>query len=185
MKKIFTLFFVLAITTLFNISFANNSKDIEVSPYFTLNYAHFEGNTVHSEQELENLIKEKIGTKISDWDLIVLISKIKYLYESEGYQHTDAYIKNVDYKNGNFVICVEEVKYGNVEIDATLQENEVKKLLSKHNIKSGNLLNINDLKKFQADISANNLKAETYEAVVSMPDNTTSRIIKITIKENI
>ena len=190
MKKILSVLFLILMS--FVLSGPTKAEELEsngLNPYFKLNSISFAGNSVYSDNALEKLISDKIGTTVTDWDLIVLVSKINYLYASEGYKYSDAAIENIDYKNGTSTINIREVRYDDIVIsydrrdyDSYTQKERIEKILKKLNIKPGNLVNITQLQRFEAEANASkNWDVSTEYALVSMPDNPYSRILKIKV----
>ena len=84
---------------------------------FKLNSIHITGNTEYTEEQLMNLVCEKVGTEVNINDLIGMANAITEHYQRNGYISTTAYLPPQKVEDGNVEIVVLEGKYGNITVE--------------------------------------------------------------------
>ena len=92
-----------------------NLPNKEVS--FILNSVHITGNTEYTEEQLMNLVCNRVGDEVTINDLIGMANTITEFYQRNGYVSTTAYLPPQKVEDGNVEIVVLEGKYGNVTIE--------------------------------------------------------------------
>ena len=87
----------------------DNLPNKEIS--FTLHSVHITGNTEYTEEQLMNLVCEKVGQEVTINDLIGMANSITEYYQKNGYISTTAYLPPQKVEDGNIEIVVMEGKY--------------------------------------------------------------------------
>ena len=86
----------------------DNLPNKEVS--FVLNSIHITGNTEYTEEQLMNLVCQKVGSVVTINDLIGMANSITEYYQRNGYISTTAYLPPQKVEDGNVEIVVLEGK---------------------------------------------------------------------------
>ena len=142
---------------------------------FVLNSVTFKGYTVFTEEELMNIICDKIGERVTVSDLVGMTNEVTEFYQKHGYISSVAYLAPQRVQDGNIVINILEGRYGNVTVD-TVKEKKNKttgekelvstkhywnrtSYLNNHYLKDkyieeGALLNVNDIRESLKDINS-------------------------------
>ena len=92
---------------------------------FVLNSITFKGYTAFTEEELMNLICDKIGTRVSVGDLVGITNMVTEHYQKHGYISSVAYLAPQRVQDGNIVINIMEGKYGNVTVSGNKMEQNI------------------------------------------------------------
>ncbi|GBF22686.1 hypothetical protein tpqmel_0090 [Candidatus Gastranaerophilus sp. (ex Termes propinquus)] len=124
---------------------------------FVLNSITFRNNTVFSEEELMELICDKIGREVTISDLIRYANSVTDFYQQAGYLSTIAYLPPQRVQDGNVEIIIMEGKYGNIEITGNkwARERYVKgQFVDDKNIKTDTVLNIKEIQESLREINA-------------------------------
>lgn len=137
---------------------------------FTLNSVHITGNTEYTEEQLMNLICNKIGQTVTINDLVGMANTITEYYQKNGYISTTAYLPPQKVEDGNVEIIVLEGKYGNITIEGNKWAR--KKYLSAtflkdKSIQEDKVLNIADIQESLREINA----LDYVKGFVSLQDN--------------
>ena len=124
---------------------------------FKLNSIKFTGNTQFTEEQLMDLICEKIGQEVTINDLIGFANMVTEYYQQRGYISTIAYLPPQKVQDGNVEIIVMEGKYGKVEIEGNkwARDKFVRATyLKDKNIEPGKVLNIADIQESLREMNA-------------------------------
>lgn len=146
----------------------NKLPNKEIS--FTLNSIKFTGNTQYTEEQLMDLICEKIGQEVTINDLIGYANMVTEFYQQNGYISTVAYLPPQKVQDGNVEIVVMEGKYGKVEIEGNkwARDKFVKATyLKDKNIETDKVLNVADIQETLREMNASGYM----RGQVSMQDN--------------
>ena len=115
---------------------------------FTLNSIHITGNTEYTEEQLMNLICQRIGETVTIDDLIGMSNTITEFYQKNGYISTIAYLPPQKVEDGNVEIVVVEGKYGNITIEGNKWARKKylnATFLKDKNIQEDKVLNVADI----------------------------------------
>ena len=137
---------------------------------FKLNSIKFTGNTCFTEEQLMDLICERIGNEVTINDLITMANMVTEYYQQNGYISTIAYLPPQKVQDGNVEIVVMEGKYGNVEIEGNkwARDKFVRATyLKDKNIETEKVLNVRDIQETLREMNASGYM----KAQVSMQDN--------------
>ena len=137
---------------------------------FKLNSIKFTGNTRFTEEQLMDLICEKIGNEVTINDLITMANMVTEYYQQNGYISTIAYLPPQKVQDGNVEIVVMEGKYGKVEIEGNkwARDKFVRATyLKDKNIEPENVLNVRDIQETLREMNASGYM----KGQVSMQDN--------------
>ena len=137
---------------------------------FKLNSIKFTGNTQFTEEQLMDLICEKIGQEVTINDLIGYANMVTEFYQQRGYISTIAYLPPQKVQDGNVEIVVMEGKYGKVEIEGNkwARDKFVRATyLKDKNIETDKVLNVLDIQETLREMNA----SRYMKAQVSMNDN--------------
>lgn len=137
---------------------------------FTLNSVHITGNTEYTEEQLMNLVCEKVGQTVTINDLIGMANTITEYYQRNGYVSTTAYLPPQTVEDGNVEIVVLEGKYGNITIEGNKWAR--KKFLNAtylkdKGIEEDKVLNIADVQESLREINA----LDYVKGAVALQDN--------------
>ena len=137
---------------------------------FKLNSIKFTGNTQFTEEQLMDLICEKIGQEVTINDLIGYANMVTEFYQQRGYISTIAYLPPQKVQDGNVEIVVMEGKYGKVEIEGNkwARDKFVRATyLKDKNIETEKVLNVHDIQETLREMNASGYM----KGQVSMQDN--------------
>lgn len=137
---------------------------------FVLNSITFKNNTVFSEEELLELICDKIGQEVTINDLIQYSNMVTDYYQQAGYLSTIAYMPPQKVQDGNIEIVIMEGKYGNIEIvgNKWARDRYIKgQFLDDKQIKSDKVLNVKEIQNSLRDINSSGYM----KGSVSLQDN--------------
>lgn len=137
---------------------------------FKLNSIKFTGNTQFTEEQLMDLICEKIGQEVTINDLIGYANMVTEFYQQRGYISTIAYLPPQKVQDGNVEIVIMEGKYGKVEIEGNkwARDKFVRATyLKDKNIETDKVLNVLDIQETLREMNA----SRYMKAQVSMNDN--------------
>ena len=137
---------------------------------FTLNSIHITGNTEYTEEQLLNLVCQRIGDVVTINDLIGMANAITEYYQKNGYISTTAYLPPQKVEDGNVEIVVLEGKYGNITIEGNKWAR--KKYLSAtflkdKNIQEDKVLNVADIQESLRELNA----TDYIKGAVALQDN--------------
>lgn len=124
---------------------------------FKLNSIKFEGYTAFTEEELMNLICEKIGEQVTVADVIGMANMVTDFYQQRGYISTIAYLPPQKVQDGNIHIMIMEGKYGDIKITGNKWEKDrylKNAYLTDKYIEEGKLLNVRDIQESLREINA-------------------------------
>lgn len=145
-----------------------NLPNKEVS--FILHSIKFTGNTQFTEEQLMDLICEKIGQEVTINDLVSYANMVTEFYQQRGYISTVAYLPPQKVQDGNVEIVVMEGKYGNVEVEGNkwARDKFVKATyLKDKNIETDKVLNIADIRETLREMNASGYM----KGSISLQDN--------------
>ena len=137
---------------------------------FQLNSIHITGNTEYTEEQLMNLICQKIGQEVTINDLIAMSNVITEFYQRNGYISTTAYLPPQKVEDGNVEIVVMEGKYGNITIEGNKWARKKylnATFLRDKNIKEDKVLNIADIQESLRELNA----TDYIKGAVALQDN--------------
>lgn len=137
---------------------------------FKLNSIKFTGNTCFTEEQLMDLICERIGNEVTINDLITMANMVTEYYQQNGYISTIAYLPPQKVQDGNVEIVVMEGKYGKVEIEGNkwARDKFVRATyLKDKNIETEKVLNVRDIQETLREMNASGYM----KGQVSMVDN--------------
>ena len=137
---------------------------------FKLNSIKFTGNTRFTEEQLMDLICERIGNEVTINDLITMANMVTEYYQQNGYISTIAYLPPQKVQDGNVEIVVMEGKYGKVEIEGNkwARDKFVRATyLKDKNIETEKVLNVRDIQETLREMNA----SLYMKGQVSMVDN--------------
>ena len=83
---------------------------------FILNSIHITGNTEYTEEQLMNLVCQKVGDEVTIDDLIGMANTITEYYQKNGYISTTAYLPPQKVEDGNVEIVVDGVVVDTINI---------------------------------------------------------------------
>ncbi len=124
---------------------------------FKLNSIKFEGYTAFTEEELMNLICEKIGEQVTVADVIGMANMVTDFYQQRGYISTIAYLPPQKVQDGNIHIMIMEGKYGDIKITGNKWSKDrylKNAYLTDKYIEEGKLLNVRDIQESLREINA-------------------------------
>ncbi len=124
---------------------------------FQLNSIKFDGYTAFTEEELMNLVCEKIGEQVTVADVIGMANMVTDYYQQRGYISTIAYLPPQKVQDGNIRIMIMEGKYGNISISGNKWEKDKflkNAYLTDKYIEEGKLLNVRDIQESLREINA-------------------------------
>ena len=142
------------------------NKDVS----FKLNSIHITGNTEYTEEQLLNLVCEKVGQEVTISDLIGMANSITEHYQRNGYISTTAYLPPQKVEDGNVEIVVLEGKYGNITIEGNKWARKKylnATFLKDKNIQEDKVLNVADIQESLREINA----SDYMKGAVSLQDN--------------
>ena len=152
---------------------------------FVLNSITFKGYTAFTEEELMNLVCDKIGTTVTVADLVGITNMVTEHYQKHGYISSVAYLAPQKVLDGNITINIMEGKYGNISIGGN-KWNRTSYLnnqyLKDKYIESGSLLNVNDIRESLQEINASGYMT----GAISLEDNEESAELtdlELTVKD--
>ncbi len=137
---------------------------------FKLNSIKFTGNTCFTEEQLMDIICERIGSEVTINDLITMANMVTEYYQQNGYISTIAYLPPQKVQDGNVEIVVMEGKYGKVEIEGNkwARDKFVRATyLKDKNIETEKVLNVRDIQETLREMNASGYM----KGQVSMQDN--------------
>ena len=117
---------------------------------FILNEITYEGNTVFTQEELNEIGAAYINNFVTLDDMKVIMNKITSYYNNEGYITTFAYLPAQKIQDGSLKITIVEGKVSKLNIKGNkwAKEGYLKNNVLKANgVKEGEILNVNNLKK--------------------------------------
>jgi len=117
---------------------------------FTLKQVEFQGNTIYTNEQLNKIITDKIGSYVDMQQVRALMNSITAYYNNNGYITSFAYLPPQRVKNGVLQINIVESKVSDVEITGNkwTKTSYLKNNVFKANgVEEGKVFNINDLKK--------------------------------------
>ncbi|MBR2069523.1 MAG: ShlB/FhaC/HecB family hemolysin secretion/activation protein [Candidatus Gastranaerophilales bacterium] len=145
-----------------------NLPNKEVS--FKLNSIHITGNTEYTEEQLMNLICDRVGDEVTINDLIGMANAITEHYQRNGYISTTAYLPPQKVEDGNVEIVVLEGKYGNITIEGNKWARKKylnATFLKDKNIQEDKVLNVADIQESLREINA----TDYIKGAVALQDN--------------
>ena len=145
-----------------------NLPNKEVS--FILNSVHITGNTEYTEEQLMNLVCNRVGDEVTINDLIGMANTITEFYQRNGYVSTTAYLPPQKVEDGNVEIVVLEGKYGNVTIEGNKWARKRylnATFLKDKSIQEDKVLNIADIQESLREINA----TDYIKGAVALQDN--------------
>ena len=137
---------------------------------FKLNSVHITGNTEYTEEQLMNLVCQKVGNEVTINDLIGMANAITEHYQKNGYISTTAYLPPQKVEDGNVEIVVLEGKYGNIKIEGNKWARQRflnATYLKDKNIQEDKVLNVADIQESLREINA----LDYIKGAVSLQDN--------------
>ena len=137
---------------------------------FVLNSIHITGNTEYTEEQLMNLVCQKIGETVTINELIGMANTITEYYQRNGYISTTAYLPPQKVEDGNVEIVVLEGKYGNITIEGNKWARKKylnATYLKDKNIQEDKVLNVADIQESLRDINA----TDYIKGAVALQDN--------------
>ena len=152
---------------------------------FILNSITFKGYTAFTEEELMNLICDRIGTRVTVGDLVGLTNMVTEHYQKHGYISSVAYLAPQRVQDGNIVINIMEGKYGNVKVSGNKWNRTSylnNQFLRDKYIESGSLLNVNDIRESLKELNASGYM----HGSISLEDNEESAELtdlELTVKD--
>lgn len=152
---------------------------------FILNSITFKGYTAFTEEELMNLICDKIGTRVTVGDLVGITNMVTEHYQKHGYISSVAYLAPQRVQDGNIVINIMEGKYGNVKVSGNKWNRTSylnNQFLKDKYIESGSLLNVNDIRESLKELNASGYM----QGSISLEDNEESAELtdlELTVKD--
>ena len=152
---------------------------------FILNSITFKGYTAFTEEELMNLICDKIGTRVTVGDLVGITNMVTEHYQKHGYISSVAYLAPQRVQDGNIVINIMEGKYGNVKVSGNKWNRTSyvnNQFLRDKYIESGSLLNVNDIRESLKELNASGYM----HGSISLEDNEESAELtdlELTVKD--
>lgn len=124
---------------------------------FKLNSIKFDGYTAFTEEELMNLICEKIGQQVTVADVVGMANMVTDFYQQRGYISTIAYLPPQKVQDGNIHIMIMEGKYGNINVTGNKWEKDKylkNAYLTDKYIEEGKLLNVRDIQEALREVNA-------------------------------
>lgn len=124
---------------------------------FKLNSIKFDGYTAFTEEELMNLICEKIGQQVTVADVVGMANMVTDYYQQRGYISTIAYLPPQKVQDGNIRIMIMEGKYGDIKVTGNKWERDSylkNAYLTDKYIEEGKLLNVRDIQESLREINA-------------------------------
>lgn len=124
---------------------------------FKLNSIKFDGYTAFTEEELMNLICEKIGQQVTVADVVGMANMVTDYYQQRGYISTIAYLPPQKVQDGNIHISIMEGKYGDISVTGNKWEKDSylkNTYLTDKYIEEGKLLNVRDIQESLREINA-------------------------------
>ena len=152
---------------------------------FILNSITFKGYTAFTEEELMNLICDRIGTRVTVGDLVGITNMVTEHYQKHGYISSVAYLAPQRVQDGNIVINIMEGKYGNVKVSGNKWNRTSylnNQFLRDKYIESGSLLNVNDIRESLKELNASGYM----QGSISLEDNEESAELtdlELTVKD--
>ncbi len=137
---------------------------------FKLNSIHITGNTEYTEEQLMNLVCQKVGEEVTIDDLIGLANTITEYYQKNGYISTTAYLPPQKVEDGNVEIVVMEGKYGNIAIEGNKWARKKylnATFLKDKNIQEDKVLNVADIQESLRELNA----TDYIKGAVALQDN--------------
>ena len=137
---------------------------------FILNSIHITGNTEYTEEQLMNLVCQKVGDEVTINDLIGLANTITEFYQKNGYISTTAYLPPQKVEDGNVEIVVMEGKYGNITIEGNKWARKKylnATFLKDKNIQEDKVLNVADIQESLRELNA----TDYIKGAVALQDN--------------
>ena len=137
---------------------------------FKLNSIHITGNTEYTEEQLMNLVCDKVGEEVTINDLIGMANAITEHYQRNGYISTTAYLPPQKVEDGNVEIVVLEGKYGNISIEGNKWARKKylnATFLKDKNIQEDKVLNVADIQESLREINA----TDYIKGAVALQDN--------------
>ncbi len=124
---------------------------------FKLNSIKFDGYTAFTEEELMNLICDKIGEQVTVADVVGMANMVTDFYQQRGYISTIAYLPPQKVQDGNIHIMIMEGKYGDIKVTGNKWEKDKylkNAYLTDKYIEEGKLLNVRDIQESLREINA-------------------------------
>lgn len=152
---------------------------------FILNSITFKGYTAFTEEELMNLICDKIGTRVTVGDLVGITNMVTEHYQKHGYISSVAYLAPQKVQDGNIIINIMEGKYGNVTVTGNKWNRTSylnNQFLRDKYIEPGSLLNVNDIRESLKEMNASGYMT----GAISLEDNEESAELtdlELTVKD--
>ena len=152
---------------------------------FTLNSITFKGYTAFTEEELMNLICDKIGTTVNVGDLVGITNMVTEFYQKHGYISSVAYLAPQRVQDGNIVINIMEGRYGNVTVSGNKWNRTSylnNQFLRDKYIEPNALLNVNDIRESLKELNASGYMTGS----ISLEDNEESAELtdlELTVKD--
>ena len=152
---------------------------------FTLNSITFKGYTAFTEEELMNLICDKIGTTVNVGDLVGITNMVTEFYQKHGYISSVAYLAPQRVQDGNIVINIMEGRYGNVSVTGNKWNRTSyinNQFLRDKYIEPNALLNVNDIRESLKEMNASGYMTGS----ISLEDNEESAELtdlELTVKD--
>ncbi len=137
---------------------------------FTLNSIHITGNTEYTEEQLMNLVCNKMGQTVTINDLIGMANAITEYYQRNGYISTTAYLPPQKVEDGNVEIVVLEGKYGNITIEGNKWARKRylnATFLKDKSVQEDKVLNIADVQESLRELNAH----DYIKGAVALQDN--------------
>ncbi len=151
------------------------------NPQFTLDNLVFEGNTVLTEDELQQMASKYTDREIYISDLIDLAVKITKIYQEKGYASSFAYIPVQKIDSGEAKIKIVESKVGEIEITGNKwsRKTYLKDIvLRKNGIKQDEVFNIRNLKPTLDELN----EKEYLEGRIAIEEGETPELTKIILE---
>ena len=152
---------------------------------FILNSITFKGYTAFTEEELMNLICDKVGTRVNVGDLVGITNMVTEFYQKHGYISSVAYLAPQRVQDGNIVINIMEGRYGNVTVTGNKWNRTSylnNQFLRDKYIEPGALLNVNDIRESLKEMNASGYMT----GAISLEDNEESAELtdlELTVKD--
>ncbi len=152
---------------------------------FILNSITFKGYTAFTEEELMNLICDKIGTRVNVGDLVGITNMVTEFYQKHGYISSVAYLAPQKVQDGNIVVNIMEGRYGTVDVTGNRWARTSyinNQYLKDKYIEPNALLNVNDIRESLKELNATGYMTGS----ISLEDNEDSAELtnlELTVKD--
>ena len=153
---------------------------------FVLNKIEFEGNTIYSDEELNKLVAEKVGSFVGLDELKNIMHTVSNRYEEAGYVTSFAYLPAQRIQGGVLKLKIVESKVANIDIEGNkwTRTGFLKNNIFKANgVKEGKPFNTNNLKKALGEL--NELSYLKGRIILEKAEDAESANIKLEVKDRV